>query len=131
MRCITLLWWIFLMVFLRPFLFVQQVFHNADHFLKQQPHHQLSANRGMFANSFLLFPLSIRHRQSREVFVVAVYSIALIFKDIIAIYGQKHKKKKYSIAQLLIRKPRSFIRLWRVILFRSDIRCASFGANKI
>ena len=46
--------------------------------------------------------------------------------------------KKSAIAQLLIRKLGSFIRLWRVILLRSDIRLAtsgiryaSFIANKI
>ena len=46
--------------------------------------------------------------------------------------------KKIGFAQLLIRKLRSFIRLWRVLLLRSDIRLttsdiryASFMANKI
>ena len=47
-------------------------------------------------------------------------------------------KERPRLAQLLIRKLRSFIRLWRVILLRSDIRLttsgiryASFMANKI
>lgn len=30
--------------------------------------------------------------------------------------------KKGALAQLLVRKLRSFIRLWRVVLLRSDIR---------
>ena len=47
---------------------------------------------------------------------------------------EKYKKKSRSLAQLPIRKLGSFIRLWRVILLRSDIRLmpsdicyASFG----
>ena len=49
-----------------------------------------------------------------------------------------NEHKRHSIAQLPIRKLGSFIRLWRVILLRSDIRLlpsdiryASFMANKI
>ena len=39
--------------------------------------------------------------------------------------------KKTVFAQLLIRKLRCFIRLWRVILLRSDIRLTTSGIRAL
>ena len=52
------------------------------------------------------------------------------FSELVTHAHEKIKTKSTLFAQLLVRKLRSFIRLWRVVLLRSDIRYASFRRIK-